>query len=60
MSADLDNFLKNDEVIRRTYEDVKVLATTIRNIRGGLIKVGANFVGFDRATFMNINLNASC
>jgi len=48
----LSDSLQNDPVVKKkAYEDVKHLATTIRDIRVGFIKVASDLVGFDAAEF---------
>lgn len=48
----LQNALNNDpEIKKKAYEDVKVLAETIRNIRAGFIIVSGTLVGFDAAKY---------
>lgn len=47
--------LNNPEVKKKAYDDVKTLATTIRNIRKGFIDVAGTLVGFDGAAFKDKN-----
>lgn len=49
--------LKDPEAQKKAYEDVKALATTIRDIRAGFIEVAGDLIGFDSVEFKDVNGN---
>lgn len=49
------SYINNPEVRKRAYDDVNVLATTIRRARAGFVKVRDDLVTFDSGNHKDTN-----